>query len=79
MDFRQSYQIFRLSIFLFLALCLLTMITYIVAFVILGGIVLIAATIQAAVFYRCPHCRANLDFRRKIPNFCPNCGEKIGE
>lgn len=43
-----------------------------------GAIVILAGMIQAAVFYRCPHCGASLlDVRGAIPEYCPRCGGRL--
>lgn len=45
------------------------------------GVTLIAlAIVQAALFYRCPHCRYSLLNVRGIrPSYCPNCGEDLSD
>lgn len=38
----------------------------------------LAALIQAVIFYRCPHCGASLmNVRGGVPQHCPQCGEKL--
>ena len=44
---------------------------------VLGFLVMIASVLYANRYFKCPHCDAKLDFRQKVPNFCPNCGEKL--
>ena len=44
---------------------------------VIGFLVMIASVVYAAKYFRCPHCDSKLDPRRKAPNYCPNCGEKL--
>lgn len=47
---------------------------------IVGGIILFAALIQAFIFYVCPHCGYSLmNVRGSIPEYCPKCGEELKE
>ena len=44
---------------------------------ILGFLIMVASIFYALKYYRCPHCRSKLDARRKVPNFCPDCGKEL--
>lgn len=44
---------------------------------VVGFLVMIASVVYAAKHFRCPYCESKLDPRRKVPNYCPNCGEKL--
>ena len=44
---------------------------------ILGFLMMIASILYSARYYKCPHCKTKLDPRRKVPNFCPNCGKEL--
>lgn len=33
--------------------------------------------IQAAIFYRCPHCGGSLLRYNGCPSFCPHCGQEL--
>ena len=36
--------------------------------------------VQSWAFYRCPHCGyALMNVRGKMPEHCPECGEKLGK
>ncbi len=39
--------------------------------------VVVVGIIQAAVFYRCPHCGRSLLNYRGVPNCCPHCGQEL--
>lgn len=42
------------------------------------GIVLIAlAMLWRFLFIKCPHCRSKLYSVRELPEYCPDCGEKL--
>ena len=45
-------------------------------FFVLGGVGILAAVLQALIFYKCPYCGAKFNIRFKSPEYCPNCGEK---
>ena len=45
----------------------------------LAAVSLAVAGIVALRFWRCPHCKAFLGWRRDIPRRCPNCGERLEE
>ena len=46
---------------------------------VLGFLIMIASIVYAAKYFKCPHCSSKLDPRRKVPNFCPNCGKSLYE
>mgnify|MGYP003291675564 FL=1 len=42
------------------------------------GIVLIAlAMLWRFLFIKCPHCGSKLYSVRELPDYCPDCGEKL--
>lgn len=42
------------------------------------GIVLIAAAmLWRFLFIKCPHCGSKLYSVRELPEYCPDCGEKL--
>lgn len=42
------------------------------------GIVLIAAAmLWRFLFIKCPHCGSKLYSVRELPDYCPDCGEKL--
>ena len=43
----------------------------------IGFLVMIASVFYSNKYYKCPHCETKLDPRRKVPNFCPNCGKEL--
>ena len=43
----------------------------------LGFGIMVAAALYAKRHFRCPHCETTLNVRTKVPNYCPNCGEKL--
>ena len=45
--------------------------------VVLCAIVLVGSIAWDIVFVRCPHCGHHFNPRALIPNFCPECGEKL--
>ena len=43
-------------------------------------LLLLAGQVQAWFFYRCPHCAGSLlRVRGPMPEFCPHCGNVIGQ
>ena len=44
---------------------------------VIGSLVMIASVVYASKHFKCPHCWTKLDPRRKVPNFCPNCGKEL--
>jgi len=44
---------------------------------ILGLVLMLGSVAYAYRYFKCPHCGTKLDPRRKVPNFCPNCGEEL--
>lgn len=43
-------------------------------------VLLLAGQVQACFFYRCPHCAGSLlRVRGPMPEFCPHCGNVIGQ
>ena len=43
-------------------------------------VLLLAGQVQAWFFYRCPHCTGSLlRVRGPMPEFCPHCGNVIGQ
>lgn len=77
MNYKKSYWLcfmgFILSIFIMLFGCGLEMYWI----VLIGLAVLGASIVQAAVFYRCPHCNNYLNIRARRPKHCPECGREI--
>ena len=77
MDYKLSYRIHCVSLGISLALCLFSLMTDVLWPGILGIVLLFAGLLQAAVFYRCPHCGRALNIRARRPHFCPECGEEL--
>jgi len=81
-NYRKSYKLFRIGLWVGLPLMVASVIfegllPVAVTLLVSGICILLAATIQAGVFCRCPHCKNQIDFRRGIPNYCPHCGKVI--
>lgn len=49
--------------------------TWILMFSGLG--IMVAGVLYSGKYFRCPHCGSKLDPRRKVPNYCPDCGKKL--
>lgn len=77
MDYKKSYSIFNISLYVAVALCMVAMSTGLsfLAFVGLGLFAL--GGLQAKFFYRCPHCHASLHILKRKPDTCPECGEEF--
>ena len=45
----------------------------------LAAVSMAVAVVVAFRFWRCPHCKASLGWKRDVPRRCPNCGEKLEE
>ena len=43
----------------------------------LGLLIMLTSVLYANRYFKCPHCGTKLDPRRKVPNFCPNCGKEL--
>ena len=51
-----------------------------ISFAIAGIVIFVAATLQAFIFYICPHCGYSLmNVRGEIPEHCPKCGKGLKE
>lgn len=47
-------------------------------YLLLGVLCIIGGILQAAIFYRCPHCYESLmRCRGSIPKHCPHCGKEL--
>ena len=78
MRYKKSRTTFYACLYIGLALILIAAIIKTALWpCILGGAVIFAGLIQAEIFYRCPHCHKSLELRGNVPQYCPNCGEKI--
>ena len=42
-----------------------------------GVAVMIAALLQAMIFYKCPYCGERFNIRGRKPDYCPKCGNKL--
>lgn len=45
---------------------------------VIGLLLMFGSLLQAALYYRCPHCGAHFPIRSaKLPKFCQECGKKL--
>ena len=72
MNYKRSKKLFSVMCYLCLALVLVSTILEIRW---LG--VLALGLLQMVLFYKCPHCGAQLEPRGPVPKFCPNCGKEL--
>ncbi len=78
MDYKKSKLILDICVYITIAFCVVTVIWSVLWPInFLGLAVLFVGFFQAFIFYRCPHCDKSLDFRGKMPQYCPECGHKL--
>lgn len=78
MHFRVSFLIMAIGDTLGVLLCIPGLLKDISWLLIAGAAVLLLSTVQALIFYRCPHCHKFLGLRWTRPNKCPKCQEALG-
>lgn len=78
MDYKKSHRLYTAGMLsmtvLTVVVCLLTQSSL---FIYLYIAAVIIWTIYLSKFCRCPHCGGAFDFRGKLPDYCPHCGEKL--
>ena len=81
MDYKTSYRIKLISICVTIILLILFLITgaEVTWLAVTAVAIFICDIMQAAMFFKCPHCGTHWDFRGKIPKYCPECGKKPDE
>ena len=77
MDYQKSYRLYRLCLYLGIALMLLFLLVRALWMCAAGVAIVFLGLIQAAVFYRCPGCGASLNYRDRMPKYCPQCGKRL--
>lgn len=77
MDYKRSRKLFSVMCYLCLALGVVSTILEIRWLSAAGLGVLALGFLQMVLFYKCPHCGAQLEPRGPVPKFCPNCGKKL--
>ena len=78
MDYKKSFRLLQLASLTFFVLLLLDLLLQQHWMTILGVLLLLPAGIQAAIFYRCPHCGKLLNARRyTMAKACPRCGREL--
>ena len=66
MDYRKSYRIYRIAVWVFLVLVLFA-----------GIVIMVLGMGQTVFFCKCPYCGSNFNIRAKLPKFCPACGKRL--
>ena len=77
MNYKKSYQIYRIGLFAVIALIAASLLLQIDWLGIVGGVLFVFDLLQTGIFYRCPNCGKALIFRGPKPKYCPECGEKL--
>ena len=77
MNYKRSKKLFSVMCYLCLALVLVSTILEIRWLSAAGLGVLALGLLQMVLFYKCPHCGAQLEPRGPVPKFCPNCGTEL--
>ncbi len=83
MDYRTSYDMMWGSGIVFLVLLVIFFVTSLLWIAVVGCGLFILGQLQAAIFFRCPQCRRSLFFcwrgsMLQPPEYCPQCGCKLG-
>lgn len=79
MDYRKSWRLERLCIFIGGILAVTAALFHAALFLCAGSMVTVAGVLQSVAFCRCPACRAFLDPRGGLPNYCPDCGKPLAD
>ncbi len=77
MDYKKGEKLFSVSSYICIALVLASSILRIRWLSAAGLGVLALGLLQMVLFYKCPHCGAQLEPRGPVPKFCPNCGKEL--
>ena len=77
MDYRKSYRIYRIAVWVFLVLVLFARLAEILWMGIAGIVIMVLGVGQTIFFYKCPYCGSNFNIRAKPPKFCPACGKQL--
>lgn len=77
MNYKKSYQIYRIGLFAVIALIAASLLLQIDWLGIVGVVLFVFDLLQTGIFYRCPNCGKALNFRGPKPKYCPECGEKL--
>ena len=77
MDYKKGEKLFSVSSYICVALVLASSILRIRWLSAAGLGVLALGLLQIVLFYKCPHCGAQLEPRGPVPKFCPNCGKEL--
>ena len=77
MNYKKSYQIYRIGLFAVIALIAASLLLQIDWLGIVGVVLFVFDLLQTGIFYRCPNCGKALNFRRclKTRNTAPNAGK----
>lgn len=60
--------------------CLIVGFILLLCRLLIGGVLVLVGGLQAAIFYRCPRCRASLfRYTAGLPYYCPKCGGELFE
>ena len=79
MDYKRSRKLFSVMCYLCLALVLVSTILEIRWLSAAGLGVLALGFLQMVLFYKCPHCGAQLEPRERKTGCCPECGKKLND
>lgn len=77
MDYRKSYRIYRIAVWVFLVLVLFASLAEILWMGIAGIVIMVLGMGQTVFFCKCPYCGLNFNIRAKLPKFCPACGKRL--
>ena len=77
MDYQKSYVLMWIGVVTGFVLMLVGGSLTIKWLLVPGGAVFMVGIFQTLLFFRCPHCYGHWDIRRRIPHYCPECGELI--
>ena len=77
MYYKKGEKLFSVSSYICIALVLASSILRIRWLSAAGLGVLALGLLQMVLFYKCPHCGAQLEPRGPVPKFCPNCGKEL--
>ena len=76
MNYKKSYQIYRIGLFAVIALIAASLLLQIDWLGIVGVVLFVFDLLQTGIFYRCPNCGKALNFRvAENRNTAPNAGK----
>ena len=78
MDHRKSYKLMRIGIVAGAIIVFTGLLVHAFPIFWTGIGIMVASTIQAWIFWKCPFCGRRLNVRGTRPDYCPFCRQDLG-